>query len=265
VPADATSVVLNVTATNTSGPGFLELSPTGTARTATSSLDFVAGETIANLVEVELGAGGKVNVYSAPASADVILDVEGYVKTGSGPDGRFHQLTPSRIADTRTHLGSGTLGPGRSFDLQVTGSQAQGGGASGIPATGAEAVILNLTETNPTAPSYLTVYPTTQGGSPPGTSNLDFPPGGSLANRVIVPVGPTGKVTIYNLAGNVDVVVDVNGWFSDASALTRYGIPTVNYGTSTGLMDVSLGENLEIDGLVRMAQTYALVAQKVCA
>jgi acetylornithine deacetylase/succinyl-diaminopimelate desuccinylase-like protein len=57
---------------------------------------------------------------------------------------------------------------------------------------------------------------------------------------------------------------DVTRWFSDASALTRYGIPTVNYGTSTGLMDVSLGENLEIDGLVQMAQTYALVAQKVC-
>ena len=40
-------------------------------------------------------------------------------------------------------------------------------------------------------------------------------------------------------------------WFSDASALTRYGVPTVNYGTSTGLMDVELGENLDIDGLVQ--------------
>ena len=58
---------------------------------------------------------------------------------------------------------------------------------------------------------------------------------------------------------------DVTRWFSDGSALTRYGIPTVNYGTSTGLMDVEHGENLEIEGLVRMAQTYALVAQKVCA
>jgi hypothetical protein len=38
----------------------------------------------------------------------------------------------------------------------------------------------------------------------------------------------------------------------------------LNYGTSTGLMDVELGENLEIDGLVRTAQTYALVAQRVC-
>jgi len=57
---------------------------------------------------------------------------------------------------------------------------------------------------------------------------------------------------------------DVTRWFSDASALTRYGVPTVNYGTSTGLMDVELGENLEIEGLVKMAQTYALVAQRVC-
>jgi acetylornithine deacetylase len=57
---------------------------------------------------------------------------------------------------------------------------------------------------------------------------------------------------------------DVTRWFSDASALSRYGIPTLNYGTSTGLMDVELGENLEIDGLVRTAHTYALVAQRLC-
>jgi acetylornithine deacetylase len=57
---------------------------------------------------------------------------------------------------------------------------------------------------------------------------------------------------------------DVTRWFSDASALTRYGIPTVNYGTSTGLMDVEKGENLEIEGLVRTAETYARVAMRVC-
>ena len=57
---------------------------------------------------------------------------------------------------------------------------------------------------------------------------------------------------------------DVTRWFSDASALTRYGIPTANYGTSTGLMDVELGENLEIDGLVKTAETYARVAMRVC-
>ncbi|WP_411278058.1 M20 family metallopeptidase [Gaiella sp.] len=57
---------------------------------------------------------------------------------------------------------------------------------------------------------------------------------------------------------------DVTRWFSDASALTRYGIPTVNYGTSTGLMDVEKGENLDIDGLVKTAETYAKIAMRIC-
>jgi acetylornithine deacetylase len=58
---------------------------------------------------------------------------------------------------------------------------------------------------------------------------------------------------------------DVTRWFSDASVLTRYGIATVNYGTSTGLLDTVDGENLEIDGLVKTAEVYARAAQRVCA
>jgi len=57
---------------------------------------------------------------------------------------------------------------------------------------------------------------------------------------------------------------DVTRWFSDASVLTRYGIATVNYGTSTGLLDTVKGENLEIDGLVKTAEVYARAALKVC-
>jgi acetylornithine deacetylase/succinyl-diaminopimelate desuccinylase-like protein len=57
---------------------------------------------------------------------------------------------------------------------------------------------------------------------------------------------------------------DVTRWFSDASVLTRYGIATVNYGTSSGLPDAELGENLAIDGLVKTADVYARAAMKVC-
>ena len=57
---------------------------------------------------------------------------------------------------------------------------------------------------------------------------------------------------------------DVVRWFSDASVLSRYGIPTLNYGTSSGLPDAELGENLEIAGLVRTAEVYARAAMKVC-
>jgi acetylornithine deacetylase len=57
---------------------------------------------------------------------------------------------------------------------------------------------------------------------------------------------------------------DVTRWFSDASALTRAGVPTLNYGTSTGLLDTTDGENLDIDGLVKTANVYALAAMEVC-
>jgi acetylornithine deacetylase/succinyl-diaminopimelate desuccinylase-like protein len=57
---------------------------------------------------------------------------------------------------------------------------------------------------------------------------------------------------------------DVTRWFSDASVLTRYGIATVNYGTSTGLLDTVDGENLDVDGLVKTAEVYARAATKVC-
>ena len=57
---------------------------------------------------------------------------------------------------------------------------------------------------------------------------------------------------------------DVTRWFSDASVLTRYGIPTINYGTSTGLLDTEKGENLEIEGLAKTAEVYARAAMAVC-
>jgi acetylornithine deacetylase len=57
---------------------------------------------------------------------------------------------------------------------------------------------------------------------------------------------------------------DVTRWFSDASALARYGIETVNYGTSSGLPDPELGENLDVAGLVATAKVYALAATRVC-
>jgi acetylornithine deacetylase len=56
---------------------------------------------------------------------------------------------------------------------------------------------------------------------------------------------------------------DVVRWFSDASALTRYGIETVNYGTSSGLPGPD-GENLDVEGLTKIATVYALTIARIC-
>jgi acetylornithine deacetylase len=57
---------------------------------------------------------------------------------------------------------------------------------------------------------------------------------------------------------------DVTRWFSDASVLTRYGVQTLNYGASSGLPDAELGENLELEALVKTAEVYARAAQRIC-
>ena len=65
--------------------------------------------------------------------------------------------------------------------------------------------------TNPTAGSFLTLFPT--GQNRPLASNLNFGPGETIPNLVVVKVGPDGKVDLYNAQGSVHVTFDVVGWF----------------------------------------------------
>jgi hypothetical protein len=126
---------------------------------------------------------------------------------GSDPTGAgFHAVTPARILDTRFGTGAPTapIGAGGSLNLQVTGR-------GGVPATGVSAVVLNVTVTQPTAASYLTVYPT--GEAMPLAANLNFVPGQTVPNLVTAKVGANGQVTIFNGAGTTQVVADVAGWF----------------------------------------------------
>jgi hypothetical protein len=209
----ATAVVLNVTVTRTTAIGFLTVYPTGTTRPLASNLNWVAGKTIANLVEVKLGSGSQVTFYNSAGSTDVIADLEGYFAPTGGNFGGHVALTPARITDTRTGSGKPNagshLGPGVKLDIQVTG-------AGGVPSTGVSAVVLNFTVTNTTATSFLTVWP--KGELRPTASNLNWVAGRTIANRVFVPVDPaTGKVSVYNSAGSTDVIVDVSGYFTDAS------------------------------------------------
>jgi hypothetical protein len=77
VPADASAVVLNVTATQAQGPGFFTVFPCGTDRPTASNVNYVVGDTVPNAVVAKVGAGGKVCVFSY-AATDMIVDVNGY-------------------------------------------------------------------------------------------------------------------------------------------------------------------------------------------
>jgi hypothetical protein len=208
------AVLINVTVTDVTAYSYLNVWPTGLARPAVSNLDFHPGEAIPNLVEVALGSGGQVSMYNAAGSVDVIADVEGWVGdslNSYGDQGLFEPLPPARLLDTRTTIGGHDyrLGPGQTLTLQVTGQGA-------VPSSNVGAVIMNVTVANPTALSYLTVWPS--GVVRPNASNLNFTTGETIPNRVTVGVGSGGRVNFYNAAGYVNVIADVNGWFTGSGS-----------------------------------------------
>ncbi len=204
IPATgATAVVLNVTATEADGPGFVTAWPTGAPRPTASNLNLThAGQTIPNQVYVPLGANGSVSLFTF-SGAHLIADVAGYFTAGGG----FTPLTPDRILDTRAPgigYGGAKPGAGATVALQVSG-------AGGVPST-ATAVVLNVTATEADGPGFVTVWPS--GAPQPLASNLNLDAAGqTIANLVLVPIGADGKVLLYTLQGS-HLVADVAGFIS---------------------------------------------------
>jgi uncharacterized protein YkwD len=214
--ADVAAVAMTVTVTQPSSAGYVTLFPAGTSLPLAANLNFVAGETVSNLVVVKVGAGGRVGAFSSHGSTHVVIDIAGwYSGTGTGSAGRFEPLPPSRILDTRDGTGGGArLGPGASLDLQVTGR-------GGVPSAGVQAATMNVTVTGPSTAGYLTVHPT--GEARPLASTITFGQNATVAIRTVLKLGAGGKVTIFNALGSADVIVDVGGWYTDASVPGNLG------------------------------------------
>ena len=225
VPSSSLSaVVLNVTVTNTTSAGYLTVYPQEDPRPNASNLNWTAGQTVPNLVQVALHESGQVNIYNAAGYADVIFDVAGFVPTTTaapGPDGLYNPLVPARILDTRNGNGGYTapVGAGQAITLQVSGR-------GGVPLTGASAVVLNVTAADATASSFVTVFPA---ATPrPDASNLNLVPGQAIPNRVLVKLGAGGRISFFNALGSVNIIADVAGWYSD-------GVTTTTGSTFTGV------------------------------
>jgi len=117
----------------------------------------------------------------------------------------FSAVSPARVWDSRFGPGpTGRIGAGATRSVVVTG-------VGGVPASGVTAVVLNVTAVNPSAGTFVTVWPT--GETRPLASNLNVPPGDTRPNLVIVKVGASGTVSFYNDAGALDLIADVAGWY----------------------------------------------------
>jgi hypothetical protein len=231
---NAAAAVLNITGVAGNALTFLSVFPTtstgtcaygGSTAPAFSMLNLTAGVTQANRVMVGLGpsaVGGNdtsVCVYNAAGTINVVLDANGWFGgSGAGAGDQYEAISPSRICDTRTASGypcaGETLGP-NSHDVVAVA------GVGGVPAAASAnpplAIIANLTAIAPTAGTYMSIYPANL-LTLPVVSDINDNPGEVLANLVVVELDPNagaddGDVTLYNAAGIVNAVIDVEGWF----------------------------------------------------
>jgi hypothetical protein len=153
-------------------------------------------------------AGGTAQVLATDALGTTAALTYTYVGLAN-----YVPVTPFRLLDTRDTGAGGPIGPGVSRPVQVTGV-----GSVPVPAN-ATAAVLNVTEVSGSAASLLALYP--YGTPRPNAANLNFGAHTVIGNLVTVTLGSNsaqGWVEIYNALGSVNVVVDVEGYFTPQPA-----------------------------------------------
>ena len=120
----------------------------------------------------------------------------------------FYTLTPCRAVDTRNATGP-YGGPAFSGNSDRTFALTN---RCGIPST-AKAVSLNVTVTQSTAAGVLRLYP--GGTTVPLASAINYRAGQTRANNQYASLGSTGGLAVRcdQTSGNVQVIIDVNGYF----------------------------------------------------
>ncbi|KOV37121.1 hypothetical protein ADK60_05300 [Streptomyces sp. XY431] len=210
VPADATAVVVNVTATNTTEDGYLTVRRDGDrpGAPATSTLNFTAGETVSNMVTVAVTPRGadtspQINVYNNAGTTDVVVDILGYYapSTPQRPGQKYDPVRPTRLTDTRVE--GGRLGRGSVVTADVARRD--------LGTADARAVVLNVTAADPSTEGFVVAHPSSS-PLPTEGSHLNYGPGRTVANQVVVPVGPDGTIEFFN-TGSTDLVVDIVGYY----------------------------------------------------
>lgn len=220
VPASAIGVMLNVTAVDPCGPGYVTVHPCWDgAPPLASNLNVGAGQTVANLVAVALGAAGSpdgtnhsgsVCITSQP-QLDVVVDVVGWWGPGQGGvTGR----TPQRLVDTRT----------------ATKPRAGGIVTVTVPLTApADAAVVTVTAVSSEGPGFVTAWPADDDGTcrdddRPFASTLNPLGPDPVANLALVGLG-AGRFCLLT-SRSAHLIADVTATVGPGPARLRGTTPT---------------------------------------
>jgi hypothetical protein len=221
--ANVSAVVFNLTAIAPTAQTFVKAYAGGTSAPNASNVNLNAHQVVPNRVIVPVTCNGTdctVTIANSVGSVNVAVDVDGWFSATTGPtNASFSGLLPTRLCDTRssTNLSPGcrlgTVGAGQVLNINVTGIA-----AAGLPVLGSPnspvAVVINVTAVSASSPTFVTVYPGPTSNPRPSASDLNISSGLATTNLVVVEVGPDGTINLFNDLGNVNLIVDVLGYYS---------------------------------------------------
>jgi SpoIID/LytB domain protein len=205
-PSDVRAVSMNVTSTESSGPGFLTVWPCDEPFPLAASVNYQAGSTVGNGVFAGVDGNGQVCIYSL-AETHVVVDVQGWVAPDQSA-AAFTAVTPSRLVDTRSGSRVTASSP---VTIPVHGAAVTIAGAAVTIPTSATAAVVNVVAADPDRAGFVTVWPCA--GPVPVAANLVYMPGDTRGNGVIAPIGPDGSICVYSLSP-ADIIVDISGWLT---------------------------------------------------
>lgn len=225
---DVKAVVVNVTVTAPTSISYLTAWPGGESRPSSSNLNYVAGQTVANLVTVKVGPNGTLQIANAFGTAHLIIDAVGYYGppySGYQQWGRFFPASPTRVLDTRNGIGTDVAYACQTFSAPYDRVRPPECGRSSLQfgykftnapfGTTPYASVFNVTATQSFYAGYLTFDNSLTSGN--RTSNLNYAAWQTVANAATPPAefsyADTESVQFNVYGGPTHVIVDLFGYF----------------------------------------------------
>lgn len=217
------AAVLNVTVDNPHGTGYLRVYPCSQPPgLQTSTVNFNAGQTVANVAFVSIPDDGMVCAWSQ-FDTDLIIDLSGFFDDAGLA---YTPVDPQRLMDTR---GTGqTFGAGGQVLYTLSGAPVD-----------AQGVLVNLTVDGPQGPGYLRAYPCTAESD---VSNVNYVAGQTTSNFAAIQItgDATNKTWCYRSYAQTDAIADLAGFF------TQDGL------TYTAVDPTRLFDTRQTDGFARL-------------
>ena len=227
LPGDATAVAVNVTGSSANRT-HIDLFRDVDSYSGVSTVELAANETRTAMAIVPLSVARTIAIRNDAGAANANVDLLGYFSPASS--GTYTPKdAPQRILDTRGTVGghNAAFGAGEQFTLPVRG-------VAGVPET-ATAVLVNITVTEASAATNLSVYPQVQPGQF-GTLETDV--NRVRSNLALTGIGDDGGIRIRNQSGTAQVSVDLVGWFAAGSGARyvplRFATKILDTRTGTG-------------------------------